>query len=117
LCEPFRLKGKSVYAGGVKEMTRHTVDNINFCKEFFNKEPDWFVYHQANGAMLEKILTNAEVSLEKNLYNIDRLANTIAATIPSVMADEWSKVKTGQIVSAVAFGGGITSGRVLFKKF
>lgn len=116
LCEPFRLKGKSVYAGGVKEMTRHTVDNIKTSKYLFGKEPDWFVYHQANGAMLQKILENAEVSLEKNLYNIDKLANTIAATIPSVMANDWIKVKKGEIVSAVAFGGGITSGRLLFKK-
>ena len=116
LCEPFRLKGKSVYAGGIKEMTRHTVNNINSCKSFFGKEPDWFVYHQANGAMLQKILSNLEIPLSKNLYNIDRLANTIAATIPSVLADDWSKINKGDIVSAVAFGGGVTSGRLLIKK-
>lgn len=117
LCEPFKLKGKSVYTSGVKEMKRHTVENVKASKELFDKEPDWFVYHQANGAMLIKILTDLGLDTSKNLYNIDRLGNTIGATIPSVLADDWnSKVKKGDIVSAVAFGGGITSGRLLFKK-
>lgn len=114
--DPFRLKGKSVYASGIKEMSRHTKDNINSSNTLFGKEPDWFVYHQANGAMLMKILDDLHLDRSKNLYNVDKLANTIGATIPSVLADDWGKIKAGDVVSAVAFGGGITSGRLLFKK-
>jgi 3-oxoacyl-[acyl-carrier-protein] synthase III len=66
--------------------------------------------------MLMKILTDLKINTEKNLYNIDKLANTIGATIPSVLAEDWKRVAVGDIISAVAFGGGITSGRLLIKK-
>lgn len=114
--DPFRLKGKSVYAGGIKEMTRHTKSNLASSNVLFNKEPDWFVYHQANGAMLMKLLMDLQLDPTKHLYNVDVLANTIAATIPSVLAEDWKRVQVGDIVSIVAFGGGITSGRLLVKK-
>lgn len=116
--EPFALKGKTVFAEGIREMTKHTVQNLEVAKEVSGRTPDWFVYHQANGAMLMKIIGDLGIDPVRNLYNIDRFGNTIGATIPSVMAENWSdKVKPGDLVSAVAFGGGVTSGRLLFKKF
>ena len=114
--DPFKLKGKSVYAGGIKEMTRHTKSNLKSSDELFNKSPDWFVYHQANGAMLMKILMDLQLDPTKHFYNVDKLANTIGATIPSVLSEDWKRVQVGDIVSIVAFGGGITSGRLLVKK-
>lgn len=117
LFSPFGLKGKTVYSAGVKSMSQHTKENIEISNQNFGKEPEWFVYHQANGAMLMKILGDMQLDPTKNLYNIDRLANTIGGTIPSVLAENWnSKIKSGDLVSAIAFGGGVTSGRLLFKK-
>ena len=97
-------------------MTRHTVSNLEAAKDVSGREPDWFVYHQANGAMLMKIIGDLGIDPTKNLYNIDRFGNTIGATIPSVMSEAWPKVRSGDLVSAVAFGGGVTSGRLVFRK-
>lgn len=115
---PFALKGKTVFGAGIREMARHARNNMATAQEGFQREPDWYVFHQANGAMLMKIIGDLGIDPARNLYNIDRLANTIGATIPSVMAEVWgTKVKPGELVSAVAFGGGVTSGRLVFRKF
>ena len=114
--EPFALKGKAVYAEGIREMGQHTESNIRLTKDVFGSDPDWFVYHQANGSMLNKILTGLNIDAKKHLYNIDRFANTAGATIPSVLSEHWDNMKVGHTTSVAVFGGGITSGRVVLCK-
>ena len=111
---PFSLNGKLVYKLGIQEMLRMTKENEAYTMEKFGKKPDYYVYHQANGAMLMRILEEAVIDPAKNLYNVDRLANTIGATIPSVLAEKWSSLQKGSFVSTIAFGAGATMGKLLF---
>jgi 3-oxoacyl-[acyl-carrier-protein] synthase-3 len=107
----FSLDGKDVYKLGIESFVKLTKENM----ETSNINPDWFIYHQANGAMLERVSDMCEIPKEKNLMTIRTLGNTTAATIPSVLDTylENGTIKQGDKVSFVAFGGGITMGYIM----
>ena len=66
--------------------------------------------------MLRMVQQKVGFAAEKNLMNLDRLANTTGATIPSVlhMYIEDGTIKRGDKICCVAFGGGLTSGSLVF---
>ncbi len=78
---------------------------------------DWFIYHQANGAMLRMVGRKIGMKDERNLMNIMQLGNTTSATIPSVlhMYIENGTIKRGDKVCCIAFGGGLTAGSFVFE--
>lgn len=111
-CGYFSLDGKDVYKMGIENFIKLTSEN-KLMSGVHN--PDWYIYHQANGAMLEKVAEMANVPKEKNLMTIQTLGNTTAATIPTVLHTylENGTIKQGDKVSFVAFGGGITMGCIM----
>lgn len=102
----FSLDGKDVYKLGIESFIKLTISN----RKDSGINPDWYIYHQANGAMLERVAPK-----EKNLMTIQTLGNTTAATIPTVLHTyiENGTIKSGDKVSFVAFGGGITMGCIM----
>ena len=78
---------------------------------------DWFVPHQANLRMIEKIQKLLGLPKEKIYCNLDRFGNTSAATIPICLAEMEEKglLKRGQMVLLDAFGAGFTYGSVLLR--
>jgi 3-oxoacyl-[acyl-carrier-protein] synthase III len=111
----FALEGRSVFKEGVGVMTRLTQLMLSK-NELSVDDIDWFIYHQANGAMLRMVGRKVGMKDERNLMNIQQLANTTAGTIPSVlhMNIENGTIKRGDKVCCIAFGGGLTSGSVIF---
>jgi 3-oxoacyl-[acyl-carrier-protein] synthase III len=73
---------------------------------------DLLVPHQANKRIIEPTAKRLGLSLDKVVINIDRMANTTAATIPLALADAASdgRLKAGSRVLLAAFGGGLTWG-------
>lgn len=73
---------------------------------------DLLVPHQANRRILEPTAQRIGVPLDKVVINIDRVANTTAATIPLALDDAFAdgRLKPGSRVLLVAFGGGLTWG-------
>jgi len=108
----FSLDGKDVYKLGIENFIKLTYANKMGSGI---ENPDWYIYHQANGAMLEKVAEMAGVPKEKNLMTIQKLGNTTAATIPTVLHTylENGTIKAGDKISFVAFGGGITMGCIM----
>jgi 3-oxoacyl-[acyl-carrier-protein] synthase-3 len=108
----FSLDGKDVYKLGIENFVK-----LTFANKLSSgvENPDWYIYHQANGAMLEKVAEIAGVPKEKNLMTIQTLGNTTGATIPTVLHTylENGTIKTGDKISFVAFGGGITMGCIM----
>lgn len=112
----FALQGKKVFKAGIMSMfhlTQATLEENQLAVD----DVDWFIYHQANGAMLRQVGRKVGMKDERNLMNIQQLANTTAGTIPSVlhMHIENGTIKRGDTVCCIAFGGGLTSGSVLFE--
>jgi 3-oxoacyl-[acyl-carrier-protein] synthase-3 len=78
---------------------------------------DWFVPHQANLRINQKVVEVAEIPLEKCLNSIEVFGNTTAATVPLTI-DYWrqqGRVKKGDWVLASVFGSGYTSGAAIFQ--
>jgi 3-oxoacyl-[acyl-carrier-protein] synthase-3 len=78
---------------------------------------DWFVPHQANLRINEKVVEVAGIPIDKVLNTIQFYGNTTAATVPLTI-DHWrkaGKVKKGDRVLATVFGAGFTWGSAIFQ--
>jgi len=72
----------------------------------------WIVPHQANARIVKAARIRLHIPTEKVYMNIEEYANTSSATIP-IALDELNrggKIKKGDIVLTVGFGGGLTYG-------
>lgn len=78
---------------------------------------DWVVCHQANQRIIDASIRRLGVPAEKFYKNLDRFANTSAASIPLAIAElkESGKLVSGQRVIMVGFGGGLTWAGVMLK--
>ena len=77
---------------------------------------NWFVPHQANLRINEKVVEVAKIPPEKVLNTIEFYGNTTAATVPLTI-DYWrqqGKVKKGDRILAAVFGSGFTWGAAIF---
>lgn len=111
-----KMKGDGVFKYAVRAM----VDAANVVLEQTNLTLDnvaYFIPHQANIRIIDAVTSRLRIPQEKVVINLDRFGNTSSATIP-IAFDEIRKsgrIKDGDIVLLVAFGGGLTWGAVLFK--
>ena len=73
---------------------------------------DYLVPHQANRRIIEPTAKRLGIGLDRVVINIDRVANTTAATIPLAMADAFDdgRLQPGSRVMLAAFGGGFSWG-------
>ena len=71
---------------------------------------DLFVPHQANVRIIEACGTRLGISAERTAINIDRYANTSAASIPIALAEaaDDGRLKDGDVVLLSGFGAGMT---------
>lgn len=73
---------------------------------------DWLIPHQANIRIIEAAGKRLNLPPERLVMNLDRCGNTSAATVPIALDEivREGKVKDGDILAFVAFGGGLTWG-------
>lgn len=105
------LNGREVYQMAV----RRIVELVNECLEKCDLDIDdiaMFIPHQMNARIIESVGKRLNFTDDKIFINIDRYGNTSAASIPIALDEcrRTGKVKTGDIVLLVAFGGGLTWG-------
>jgi len=81
------------------------------------KDIDLLVPHQANIRIIQSALNRLELTEDKALVNIDKYGNMSAASIPVALAEavEQGKVKQGDTICLVGFGGGLTWGSTVLK--
>lgn len=78
---------------------------------------DMYVCHQSNARILQAARERFNIPEEKLYVNIDRVGNTVAASVP-LCFDELrraGRIKDGDVVMFVAFGGGLTWGSSLWR--
>ncbi|MGP4112739.1 beta-ketoacyl-ACP synthase III [Streptomyces sp. 4N509B] len=75
-------------------------------------EIDRVVAHQANLHIVQQVAYELGLPVERCLTNIDRVGNTVAASIPLAMVDAVRDggLRPGHRVLVLAFGGGLTWG-------
>lgn len=73
--------------------------------------------HQANNRIIEAIADRIKVPMERFFVNVDRYGNTSAASIPIALSEavEQNRLKKGDWLLLVAFGGGLTWGAALVR--
>ena len=83
-----------------------TVDDVNL-----------YVPHQANLRIITATANRMGLPMEKVIVNIDKYANTTAATIPIALCDalEQGRLNRNDLVQLAAVGGGLTWGSALLR--
>lgn len=105
------MNGREVFKFAVRVMNTATGDVLK--KAGKTKEDiDLFVPHQANIRIIQSAMERLELSESKVVVNVDKYANTSAASIPLALVEaaEQGRIKEGDCVLMVGFGGGLTWG-------
>ena len=71
---------------------------------------DLVVPHQANNRIIEALSQRLNIGLDRFKVNLDRYGNTSAASIPIALDEAYrnGRIKSGDNILMVAFGGGLT---------
>jgi 3-oxoacyl-[acyl-carrier-protein] synthase-3 len=106
-----QINGREVYQLAV----RRIIETIEICLKDCNisvADIDLFIPHQMNARIIESVAKRLELADEKVFINIDKYGNTSAASIPIALDESvrQGRIKKGDIVLLVAFGGGLTWG-------
>jgi len=81
------------------------------------EELNLIVPHQANYRILNSAAKKMGIPQEKMFNNIAQYGNTSAGTIPIALSEvvDQGKVKEGDLIALVAFGGGMTWGSIIIE--
>ncbi len=79
---------------------------------------DFFVFHQANGTMLEFLRKRMKIPKEKFIISIENIGNTVSATIPIAMKEmvDDDLIKPGNKILVAGFGIGFSWGATILTK-
>jgi len=105
------MNGQEVYNFAVGAITS-TIENLMKAGNIGIDDISWIVPHQANARIVKAARIRLKIPAEKVYMNIEEYANTSAATIP-IALDEMNrsgKLKKGDLILTVGFGGGLTFG-------
>jgi 3-oxoacyl-[acyl-carrier-protein] synthase-3 len=109
------MDGKRVFLNAVRGMVMSTQTALASTGLSWD-DIQWFVPHQANLRINEKVVEVAKIPPEKVLNTIQFYGNTTAATVPLTI-DHWrqqGKVKKGDRILSSVFGSGFTWGAAIF---
>lgn len=111
-----RMSGKETFKVAVTKMSEAAEKAIELANIKF-EDLALLIPHQANMRIIEAIAKKADFPMEKVYVNIHRYGNMSAATTIVALdeARKAGKVKAGDIVELVAFGGGFTWGAAVIK--
>ncbi|WP_410769300.1 beta-ketoacyl-ACP synthase III [Fontibacillus sp. BL9] len=105
------MNGREVFKFAVRVMGTATEEVLR--KAGKSKEDiDLFVPHQANIRIIQSAMQRLDLPEEKCVINVDKYANTSAASIPLALVEaaEEGRMKEGDTILLVGFGGGLTWG-------
>ena len=110
-----QMDGKRVFLNAVRGMVMSTQAALAKTGLGWD-DVQWFVPHQANLRINEKVVEVAKIPPDKVLNTIQFYGNTTAATVPLTI-DYWrqqGKVKRGDRILSSVFGSGFTWGAAIF---
>ncbi len=114
--EKLAMNGSEVFKVAVRQMCNSALKVIKDA----GLEPDdisLVVPHQANIRIIEAIAKRLKVGMDRVVVNIDRYGNSSSASVPLALdeANRAGRLKPGDNVVMVAFGGGMIWGAALVK--
>lgn len=114
--EFIKMNGREVFKFAVRQMGQTAVNVIEKAG-LKTEDVDFLVPHQANVRIMEAARERLGVPKEKMALTVKKYGNTSSASIPIALAEELSlgKIKDGDIVVMIGFGGGLTWGGIVLR--
>ncbi len=111
-----KMDGSEVFKFAVRVMGNAAKKALELC-DLGVEDIDYFVPHQANTRIISSAAKRLKLPLEKVYVNLDAYGNMSAASIPVALDEalEKGKIKKGDNVVLVGFGGGLTWGSCVIK--
>jgi 3-oxoacyl-[acyl-carrier-protein] synthase-3 len=111
-----QMNGAAVFkfaVGTFSNLIAETLDKGGVTPE----QVDMYVCHQSNARILQSARERFGIPPEKLYVNIDRVGNTVAASVPLCLDElmQQGRIRPGMKVMFVAFGGGLTWGSSLWQ--
>lgn len=111
-----KMKGNETFRVAVKaleEVCREILEENNLKPS----DVDLLVPHQANVRIIEYVTKRLHIPMDRVVINIDHIGNTSAASIPIALGEaiENNRMKEGDLVMMMAFGGGLAWSSSLVK--
>ncbi|MBY0121033.1 beta-ketoacyl-ACP synthase III [Bacillus sp. S/N-304-OC-R1] len=110
------MNGREVFKFAVRQMGESCVNVLE--KAGLSKEDvDFLIPHQANIRIMEASRQRLDLPEEKMSKTIHKYGNTSAASIPISIVEELEagKIKDGDLIVMVGFGGGLTWGAIAMR--
>ena len=107
------MNGMNVFSFGLKRAPEAVNDVLSFSGHTVD-EPSYYIFHQANMFMNEKIRKKLGIPTEKVPYSMKDFGNTSCATIPLTIDNTFKDAEqlNGKSIVATAFGVGLSWGSV-----
>lgn len=111
-----KMKGNETFRIAVPEMVRSVRRGLERCGLKI-EDVGLIIPHQANIRIIKAMAKRLSIPMERIFVNIDRCANTSAATVAIALdeANHQGRIKQGDIIELVAFGAGFTWGSCVIK--
>lgn len=108
-----KMNGREVFKFAVRQMGESSV-NVMTEAGLEPDDVDMFIPHQANIRIMNAARERMKLPVEKMSCTVDRYGNTSAASIPLSLQYEIEngKIKSGDNIVLVGFGGGLTWGAI-----
>lgn len=110
------MNGNEVFKHAVRMLERVAAESV----EKAGLQPsdiDWLIPHQANMRIIKATAERLGLPMEQVFLNIHKYGNTSSASVPLAMyeARKEGKLKDGQLMLSVVFGGGFTWGGMVVR--
>lgn len=110
------MNGREVFRFAVTKM----IESTNVALDRAGIAPGeiaWLIPHQANRRIIEAAAKHLDMPADRVIMNIDRYGNTSAASIPIALSETErdGKLKDGDVLLFVGFGGGLSWGAVAWR--
>ncbi|ADY73522.1 3-oxoacyl-(acyl-carrier-protein) synthase 3 [Desulfurobacterium thermolithotrophum DSM 11699] len=111
-----RMKGNEVFKVAVRTMVESSIRVLEKTG-ISPSEIKLLVPHQANVRIIKAVAERLKISNDRIFINVNKYGNTSAASIPIALdeAIKTGRLKKGDLVLLVAFGGGFTWGSCVLK--
>jgi 3-oxoacyl-[acyl-carrier-protein] synthase-3 len=111
-----QMNGREVFKFATRVMTDSTARLLEEL-ELSPDAIDLFVPHQANTRIIDHAVHRLGIDPAKVVVNLDRYGNTSSASVPLALAEarDDGRLKPGDLLLLIAFGGGLTWGTTVVR--
>lgn len=111
-----KMKGSETFKIAVRNLESVALEAL-LAHHLSVSDVHWLIPHQANIRILKAVAARLALPEEKMIVNLDRYGNTSAASVPLAFdeAVKDGRIKRGETLLFLAFGGGLTWGAAVVK--